>query len=296
MKRAARVLTVLCAGASSVGLAQQTTFRSSSDAVFVDVSVWSERRAVIGLTRTDFALTDSGVAQSIDDVVVASEPVDLELVVDTGSELRSLAPAIDRDVSSVRSLLSAGDRSAIVTFDSQVRAGFAMGDPAARGETGTVLFDAISAALMQREEPGRRRMIVVVTAGLDTHSLLAAGTRRQIVQRSEPPVFLIAAGRRPTSIAFGQIGSGSVQSASFVADHTAPLHELATATGGRLFDLQEGDSFLNPLREALAEFRTRYVLQYRPSGVAATGWHDLGVKLTRAGSYDVRARRGYWRD
>jgi hypothetical protein len=80
------------------------------------------------------------------------------------------------------------------------------------------------------------------------------------------------------------------------ADHTPALREIADATGGRLYDLQAGDSFITPLREALTDFRTRYVLHYHPRGVPATGWHALDVHITRAGSYDVRARRGYWRD
>ena len=279
---------------------QAQTFRSSTNAVLVDVSVQSGRRTVTGLTKVDFALTDNGVAQSIDDVAVASDPVDLELLIDTGGELKTLGPVIQRDVASVRTVLLPGDRSAIVTFDSQLRAGLAPAEPASRGEHGTVLFDAISAALMQREEPGRRRVIVAVTAGLDTHSLIVAATRRAILQRSEPPVYLIAAGRRPTAVAYGVSssagGMSQIQTASLAADYTAALREVADVTGGRLFDLQEGDSFLTPLRDAITEFRTRYILHFRPTGVPPSSWHELAVRITRSGSYDVRARRGYWRD
>lgn len=279
---------------------QAQTFRSSTDAVLVDVSVQSGRRTVTGLTKTDFALTDNGVPQAIDLVAVASDPVDLELLVDTGGELKGLGPVIQRDVASVRSVLLPGDRSAVVTFDSQLRAGLAPAEPASRGERGTVLFDAIFAALMQREEPGRRRVIVVVTAGLDTHSLVPAITRRAILQRSEPPVYLIASGKRPTAVVYGVSGGAAemsgTQTATLAADYTAALREVADVTGGRLFDLQEGDSFLTPLREAITEFRTRYILHFRPTGVPPSGWHELTVKVTRSGSYEVRARRGYWRD
>ena len=294
-------VTVVAVAATLWAAAQQPTFRSSADEVRVDASVILNRKTVTGLVKGDFSLTDNGVQQEIDDVAIATDPIDLDLLVDTGGELRSLQPVILRDVASIQALLRAGDRSTVLTFDSQLRTGVASGEPAARGEHGTVLFDAIAAVLMRQEEPGRRRVIVVVTAGLDTHSLLSAATRRQILQRSQPPVYLVAVGQRLTAIALGPStrGAGSadpIQSATFMADDRAPLREIVDTSGGRLFDLQEGDSFLTPLGTAMEEFRTRYILHYRPRNVPTTGWHAIAVKVTRPGKYEIRARRGYWRD
>lgn len=291
-------LAAIAAGVTLSAAPQQPTFRSSAEEVRVDAAVTMNRRPVTGLVRDDFSLTDNGVPQEIDDVAIASDPIDLELLVDTGAELKSLQPVILRDVASIQALLRAEDRSAIVTFDSQLRAGVPSREPEARGEHGTVLFDAIAASLMRREAPGRRRVIVVVTAGLDTHSLLSASTRREILRRSEPPVYLVAVGQRVTSVALRPPGRGadSGASATFMADDRAPLREITDTSGGRLFDLQEGDSFLTPLRDALDEFRTRYVLHYRPRDVAKAGWHDIAVKVARPGKYDIRARRGYWRE
>ena len=294
-------VTVVAVAATLSAAAQQPTFRSSADEVRVDASVILNRKTVTGLVKGDFSLTDNGVQQEIDDVAIATDPIDLDLLVDTGGELRSMQPVILRDVASIQGLLRAGDRSRVVTFDSQFRAGVATGEVVTRGEHGTVLFDAIAAVLMRQEEPGRRRVIVVVTAGLDTHSLLSAATRRQILQRSQPPVYLVAVGQRLTAIALGSStrGAGSadpIQSATFMADDRAPLREIADTSGGRLFDLQEGDSFLTPLGTALEESRTRYILHYRPRNVPTTGWHDIAVKVTRPEKYEIRARRGYWRD
>jgi hypothetical protein len=42
----------------------------------------------------------------------------------------------------------------------------------------------------------------------------------------------------------------------------------------------------------LDEFRQRYLLSYRPQGVTAGGWHDIDVRVRRAG-VTVRARPGY---
>src|SRR5262249_44900183 len=161
------------------------------------------------------------------------------LLVDTGGELRAMGPVIERDVASVRSLLVQGDRSAIVTFDSQIRAGRPSTDPGSRGERGTVLFDALAAALMQQAGPGRRRGVGAVTAGLDTHSLLPAAIQRAILQRSQPPVFLIAAGQRPTAVAYSMSGASGAPNvnaeAGLAADYRPALREVADVTGGRLF-------------------------------------------------------------
>ena len=150
-------LAAIVAGATLSAAPQQPTFRASADEVRVDVSVAMNRKTVSGLVKGDFAPTDNGVPQEIDDAAVATDPIDLELLVDTGGELKPLQPVILRDVASIQALLRADERSTVVTFDSQLRAGPPPGEPAARGEHGTVLFDAISAALMRREEPGRRR-------------------------------------------------------------------------------------------------------------------------------------------
>jgi P pilus assembly chaperone PapD len=44
----------------------------------------------------------------------------------------------------------------------------------------------------------------------------------------------------------------------------------------------------------VAEFRTRYVLFYRPEGVSTTGWHPIDVRLKESRGR-VTARRGYER-
>ena len=53
-------------------------------------------------------------------------------------------------------------------------------------------------------------------------------------------------------------------SAVIMGDYSAALRAIADATGGRVFDLSQTDAFLEPLRQAVDEFRTTYVLRYRP--------------------------------
>jgi hypothetical protein len=71
------------------------------------------------------------------------------------------------------------------------------------------------------------------------------------------------------------------------------LEEITKGSNGRLYDLEPGGSFAASLADAVNEFRQRYVLRYRPTGVEIKGWHDLTVTVP-ARRYDVRARKGYF--
>jgi hypothetical protein len=48
------------------------------------------------------------------------------------------------------------------------------------------------------------------------------------------------------------------------------------------------------LEQVLADFRSSYLLQYSPAGVAPGGWHELTVRVPRFPNYKIRARRGYF--
>ena len=61
-------------------------------------------------------------------------------------------------------------------------------------------------------------------------------------------------------------------------------------TGGTLQRVRNADE---GLAEILTNFRSSYVLRYTPIEAPKPGWHEIKVKVTRPGSYNIRARRGY---
>jgi hypothetical protein len=65
-------------------------------------------------------------------------------------------------------------------------------------------------------------------------------------------------------------------------------------TGGSARHVRDDESMVRVFGEILDEFRQSYILHYQPEGVAAGGWHELKVRVTRPGRYDVQARRGYF--
>jgi hypothetical protein len=71
------------------------------------------------------------------------------------------------------------------------------------------------------------------------------------------------------------------------------LENLTDETGGRVLFASANSSLRETFTKTLAEFHERYVLSYIPTGVSATGWHRLEVKL-KGKSGKVTARRGYF--
>lgn len=68
------------------------------------------------------------------------------------------------------------------------------------------------------------------------------------------------------------------------------IDDAVRHTGGSLHHVRTG---ADAYQRILDEYRHTYQLRYTPRGVGRAGWHDISVKITRPGSYTVRARKGY---
>jgi hypothetical protein len=72
----------------------------------------------------------------------------------------------------------------------------------------------------------------------------------------------------------------------------AIYQSLAAETGGRVL-LAAGDRLPTAFAVLLDEFRSSYVLHFTPKS-RDSGFHALGVRVTKPGPFEVRARRGYF--
>ena len=298
MKPHALALTLVVAGLVNLPpAAQQLVFRTGADAVLVDVSVRAGNRPVLGLRADDFELTDNKVRQAVRLAMREdSAPLDVTVVIDTSDSIdpavlaREAAKLLD-----VRSLLKSEDRFRVLAFDSVVREVTTAAElaPAPDFERRhTALWHALGAVLLQKTAPDRRRLTLVVTDGMDTISILPPELLSFLADRSDTVVDLVRVGypKRAGAVYGGDFGPSDIDRDLFWL-----LREVVERTGGGYYGIPSTGDSADHLREAIQEFRSRYLLSYAPAGVSTGGWHDIKVRVRKPGRYTVVARKGYQR-
>jgi VWFA-related protein len=289
---------------------QPPLFRVAADLVTVDTLVLRGRTPVPNLTAADFALLDNGVPQ---DIAVADVPGGTHViaVVDTsasveGDILRHLTQALTR----VFSALTADDRVSVVTFGDTVRIVASAETPGSHLEEvvsrmtavgGTALHDAIvvGAGLAALDE--RPALLVVFTDGSDTVSATSASQVLSLLRASNVVAFTVGANLQELRYALGAALRRPrpyfERPAWILADLTdAPLllHRVAQVTGGAYAHVGQPGEIARTLTDALARYRSRYILSYTPTGVGTDdGWHTIEVRL-KSQRGTVHARDGYY--
>jgi Ca-activated chloride channel family protein len=300
-----RVVAALVAlGAYTQATPQQPPrFRSFADAVQVDVQVMRGGRPVAGLTAANFELRDTNVPQKVEAVVVEDVPVNVILALDVsgsvkGKTIENLTAAAQAAVQA----LTSDDRAAVLTFSQSVALATswtrdadtlktAIVRPPAAG--GTALYDALVSAIAIREQRPGRTLVLLFTDGNDTTSWLDARAVLDAASRSDIVVYAVS----PTALAAGREAAATLD--KWLQDDPtlfpyAFLGRLAEDTGGERVALANERDLPGVFTRAIADFKSRYVLTFSPTGVPKTGWHPIEVKL-KGKSGTVRARRGYSR-
>ena len=297
-------LALLVAASMTVGDAAAQRFRSGVDVVTVDALVTEGSRAVTGLKVEDFRLLDNGVLQEIDSVTVDEAPISMLLALDTSNSVEgpTLGHLQQAAVTAVDAL-SPGDRAAVMTFAESVKLRADWSAPAAATRTAiataesggaTSLYDASYAALtLQDGMPGRRSYILLFSDGGDTSSWLPASALMERARRSDAVVYVVTR-RTPRPDVRLEYRSGiELWTPPSRSPGEGPaMLELAAMTGGHVFVVQRADELRAAFAAVVSQFRSRYLLTYRPRGVDSAGWHSIALELAR-GRATVTARRGY---
>ena len=285
--------------ASSVS-AQQPTFRATTAVVSVSVSVKRGNTVVANLKASDFALTDSGVSQTVEAVSIESVPIDATLFLDTSGSTSGKLDEMQHDVQTIMQLLRPGDRFRLLTI------GDAVDTPVPWTPAGTtiavsfqavggisLIHDALMLGLLHRPEPGRRHLIVGMTDRRDCGSVVPAALLRDLAARSDAVMHLVDY-------------SGSGGNAHYRVRGCSPqarpdgdqiITQAAERTGGELHTQSRffrGSSIARAFKAIFDDFRQSYVLRYSPRGVKGPGWHPIVVSVPTVANATIRARQGYY--
>ncbi|MCU0250819.1 MAG: VWA domain-containing protein [Vicinamibacterales bacterium] len=300
---------VVVAGLLALLSGAPQVYRVAVDGVRVDVLVTEGKRAVGGLTASDFVLRDRGVVQEIDSVSFEDVPLSVMLVLDTSSSVRGTPLThLKQAASGVVDRLLPGDRSALMSFNGAVSLDCdwtsdrrRLQDAIDRVDAGgaTALHDAAYAALMLRDPSPGRPLVLVFSDAADTASWLPGERVIELVQRHDAVVYAVTL-RGPDTRPLGYLADftsgvqARLENAAGAAFKEPFVDRLAAESGGRVLSAEGSGELRDTFEKIVAEFRSRYVLTYTPQRVDASGWHPLQVTI-KGRSGRVTARRGYLR-
>jgi VWFA-related protein len=151
--------------------------------------------------------------------------------------------------------------------------------PTMQNQAGTILWDAIFLASDEKlkGEVGRK-VIVIITDGVDTGSKKSRAQAIEAAQRADAIVYSIY---YADTAMYGGGGEGD-------------LRRVSDETGGRVFHIGRRYSLQDAFKDLQDEMRTQYSLGYEPTNSKRDGtFRKLELK-TSVKDYKVQARRGYY--
>jgi VWFA-related protein len=310
-----RILTLAVLTVGSVLLAQDQmpSIKVDVDLVNILTSVRDKRGGLIpSLQKEDFTILEDGKAQTIKYFTKETDlPLTIGLLVDVSGSQRNLID-IERSAASqfFREVLRKKDLAFLISFGeenellqdytgsarllteglSQLRVSSGvsgihpgpvptMGDP-----RGTVLYDAIYLAADEKlkGEVGRK-VIVVITDGVDQGSRMTRNQAIEAAQKSDAVIYSIDYSDPRAYGPFGGGGGGDGE-----------LHKMSDETGGRVYKVDRRHSLEDVFKELQEEMRSQYSIAYTPTNeVKDGGYRHLEVRLANK-ELKAQARKGYY--
>lgn len=263
------------------------------------VTVTRDGERVLDLPREAFTVRDEGSLQDVVTFERGDVPLTALLLIDASQSMagRRLDAALAGARTFARAMIDL-DQASLLLFSDRVhhRTPFtnfpeilAAGLSTVIAGGGTAVHDHLYLGLKLLEESRGRRVLILLTDGLDVASVLSMEDVLPVVRGSEVLVYWIRLG---DPLAVG--GSGSAwRTPEESRRQLRLLEEAVTAGGGRVLTLERVDEAGDAFREILAEMRQQYVLGYYPSDDGDPGsWHRVRVRVDAPG-VEVRAREGY---
>ena len=313
MRRASRVtelagvvLATIAVARTATVAAQSGRFKSGAELVPLTVTVTDRAgRYVPDLTAADFAVFEEGRPQVVSHFAAGHVPIDVGFLIDTSSSMgNNLALAQKAACGLVRHLRD-GDRGAVTGIASTVllhqsmtpdlaRVDAALRSTRAQGET--ALYEALYVALRQHQRERadtpeiRRRVIVLLSDGIDTSSHVTFEDVLDLVRRVDVTIYVVALAGDPSLLSAAGAPPGARESAY-------ALRTFASESGGRLFTPRTPRE-LPQIYDAIGqELSHQYVIGYVPAGSGGEGLFrhvSVGLLQPRAGM--ARTRAGYYAD
>jgi Ca-activated chloride channel homolog len=283
-------------GTASLHIHPGSFIRMNVDMVLVPVTVTDPlNRLVTGLEKEDFQLYENNGEQKIASFASEDAPVSIGIIFDlSGSMTSKLVRAREAILQFIKTanpqdeffVIGFNDRPELIEdFTSSVE------DIQARLATvragrRTALLDAIYYGISKMKDAHHeRKALLVVSDGGDNRSRYTEGEMRAAVREADVEIYSIGIfdPYAPTP-----------------EERTGPqlLDDISSATGGRLFRVDDVDEMSDIAEKISTELRNQYVIGYKPGDLTRDGkWRKVKVKVNPPPGLPpltVYARTGYY--
>jgi Ca-activated chloride channel family protein len=270
------------------------------------VSVMKDGQRVLDLDRGDFKVFDDGEEQQIQAFARGDIPLAAVVLLDSslsmrGERLRAALAGAQAFFSDMRpldegKLLVYSDHTVQATPFTNVpevlRAG--LSDITAHG--GTALADHLYLALKLLEERQGRRVVVLLSDGIDSHSLLSMEDVLFKARQSQALIYWIRLADELTDVPTGRDLPPlftAWRDKEWYWEQFRLLKQAVEESGGGLTAVKEPGEINPAFRGIMRELREQYVLGYYPTNPRNDGsWRKIKVKVDRRG-VDILTREGY---
>ncbi|HEX2268698.1 MAG TPA: VWA domain-containing protein [Pyrinomonadaceae bacterium] len=300
--------------------------RTETSLVQLNIGVVDKQgRPITSLTKNDFVVYEDGVKQPIQHFEPVEAPFSLVLMLDMSGSTINFRQQLKLASQRFLDALAPTDRVAVIQFNAKVKSlsGFstdrmktAYAIEIAEGAGETYFYEALKYALKELEKEGpRRKAIVVLTDGLDSHlrkvdraTVSKAQTDDEALAAIKPDTstdlnaVLASADRQGVTIYPLALPSGDPKRlpiptpgiTGIYAAARARLQALADRTGGRLNEINRLEYMPQLYREVAANLRTLYTVAYQAKTDRPRGkWHEIRVEVANS-ELTARTKPGYF--
>lgn len=266
------------------------------------VTVSRDDRRILDLAQEEIAVFDDGRRQQLVTFETGSVPLTAALMIDASESMKGdrLRVALDGARTFIDGMLSL-DLAKVMLFSDRLLlstpfTGFhevlTAGLGAVEGTGGSSINDHLYLALRLLEQRQGRRVLVLLSDGLDIASTLSMDEVAWTARRSQALIYWIRLGRPQEGVSI----RSAWRDAKAHRHEEEALYRLVQRSGGRVEAIDSVAQTEEAFAKILAELREQYVLGYYPSDSRGDGsWRPIEVRVDRRG-VDVRTQEGYLDD
>jgi VWFA-related protein len=249
--------------------------------------------AVVGLRLEDFELWVDGQLKPISDITRTETSVRLTMLFDNSGSL-DMAREFEKQAARhfFRMVLRPTDEAAIYSIESESYLAQPLTSDVSllertienfgKPEGSTSLFDAIIAAAAYLRPYTGRRVMVIVSDGIETTSRNDFETTIQHVLADDCQIFIVQTG----------LYDGANLRA-LAAERR--MEQLSGQTGGAVYIPKSTSELNEAFQQIAADLAHQYVLSYYPGDERRDGrFHNIDLRVKSRKDVRVRSRRGYY--